>query len=238
MRRDYHKWWARDLGRDMEMMVYGHGGLPAIVFPTSQGRYFEFEDRGMVSAVAGKIDAGELQLFCVDSVDAESWYNRGVGPDWRVARQVDFENYILHDVVPLIRQLNWSPQLVTMGCSFGGYHAVNIALRHPWVFSGFLSMSGAYDMNALGFLQGFYNDNAYFNLPLDYVPNIHDGSVLGKMRENKYVLATGVQDQCWNDNERLAEAMRSRGIPVQMDVWGDDTGHDWPWWQRMAQAYL
>jgi len=52
------------------------------------------------------------------------------------------------------------------------------------------------------------------------------------------VLATGVHDECWNDNERLAGIMRAKHIPVRLDVWGDNTGHDWPWWQRMAQAYL
>ena len=60
----------------MELLVFGHAGMPVLVFPTSGGRFFEFEDRGMVAALAGRIDAGELQLFCVDSVDRESWYNR------------------------------------------------------------------------------------------------------------------------------------------------------------------
>src|SRR6201999_2385809 len=82
MRREYHKWFTGELNREMEMLVFGHDGLPAIVFPTSQGRFYEFEDRGMVGAVADKIEAGRLQLFCVDSVDGESWYNRNVGPDW------------------------------------------------------------------------------------------------------------------------------------------------------------
>ena len=53
-----------------------------------------------------------------------------------------------------------------------------------------------------------------------------------------YVLATGVHDQCWNDNEQLARILRDKGVPVVLDVWGDNTGHDWPWWQRMAQKYL
>ena len=81
MKREWHKWYSHRLGRDMELMVYGHDGVPAVVFPTSQGRFFEFEERGMVDAVRDKLEDGRLQLFCVDSVDAESWYNKGVGPD-------------------------------------------------------------------------------------------------------------------------------------------------------------
>ncbi len=51
MKREYHKWWSPSLERDMEMLVLGHDGLPAVVFPASQGRFYEFEDRGMVDAV-------------------------------------------------------------------------------------------------------------------------------------------------------------------------------------------
>jgi esterase/lipase superfamily enzyme len=238
MNREYHRWGSRDLGRDMEMLVFGHDGLPAIVFPTSCGRFFEFEDRGMVQAVADKICGGRLQLFCVDSVDAESWYNTGVGADWRIARHVQYENYILHDVLPLVRAKNSRPHLVAAGCSFGGYHAMNIALRHPDLFTGALSMSGAFDLKGLGFLDSYYSDSCYFNLPLDYVPGLHDHQEIERLRQNTYVLATGTHDQCWNDNERLAAALRAKHIPVRLDVWGDNTGHDWPWWQRMAQVYF
>jgi esterase/lipase superfamily enzyme len=238
MKREYYKWYSHELGRDMEMLAYGHEGLPAIVFPTSQGRFFEFEDRGMVGAVADKVEGGRLQLFCVDSVDAESWYNRNVPPRWRIARQVQYENYVLREVVPFVRHRNHLPHLAALGCSFGGYHAVNMSLRHPEVFRGCLSMSGAYDLKSLGFLGGYYDDDCYFNLPMDYLPNLNDGKILERMRHNTYVLATGVHDQCWNDNERLAALMRAKGIPVRLDVWGDNARHDWPWWQRMVQVYL
>jgi esterase/lipase superfamily enzyme len=238
MHREHHNHYSHQLGRHMDMLVFGHAGLPVVVFPTSQGRFYEFEDRGMVSALSGKIDNGEVQLYCVDSVDNESWYNRNVGPDWRIARQVQYENYVLHEVVPFIRWRNHSPHLAATGCSFGGYHAVNITLKNPETFTGCLSMSGAFDMEKLGFLEGFHNDDVYFNLPFQYLPNLHDEWKLGRMRHNKWVLATGVHDQCWNDNERLAAIMRGKGLPVQLDVWGDNAGHDWPWWQRMAQTYL
>src|ERR1700719_596773 len=55
MNREYHKWYSPRLGRDMELLVFGHAGLPVLVFPTSGGRFYEFEDRGMVGALGGKI---------------------------------------------------------------------------------------------------------------------------------------------------------------------------------------
>lgn len=238
MNREYHRWHSRELGRDMEMLVFGHSGLPAVVFPTSQARFYEFEERGMVGAIADKIDRGEVQLFCVDTVDSESWYNLNVGPRWRIARQVQYDNYIVQEVAPYVRWRNGSPHLVAMGCSFGGYHAVNVSLRHPDVFTGFLSMSGAFDLKGLGFLRGYYDEDVFYNQPLDYMPGLNDSWFLDRMRSRNYVLATGVHDQCWNDNERLASALRGRDIPVRLEVWGDNARHDWPWWHRMVQVYL
>ncbi len=220
----------------MEMLIFGHGGLPAVVFPTSGGRFYEFEDRGMVNAIAGAIDAGQVQLYCVDSVDNESWYNRGVGPDWRIARHVQFENYVMDEVMPLVRQKNWSPLRVSVGCSFGGYHAVDIALRHPDVFTGFLSMSGAFDLS--NFLQGYHDQNVYHHQPLQYLHHMSDPWYFERYRRNSYVLAVGDWDICLGQNDRMAAMMRWKEIPVRYDVWGPRQEHDWPLWQRMIQTYL
>jgi esterase/lipase superfamily enzyme len=236
MKREYHKWLSPALGRDMELLVFGHAGIPALVFPTSCGRFFEIEDRGMVNVVHDKLEQGRLQLFCVDSVDAESWYNRNVPPRWRIARHMQYEQYLMQEVLPLIRQQNQSIQLASVGTSFGGYHALNIALRHPDVFTAMLSMSGAFDTSS--FLSGYYDDDCYFNIPMHYLPNISDPWYLHRYRRNTYLLATGVHDQCWNDNERMAQVFRDKSIPCRLDVWGDNTGHDWPWWRRMLETYL
>ena len=62
MNREYHKWHSPRLGREMELLAFGHAGVPVVVFPTSGGRFFEFEDRGMIATLAGKIDAGQCQI--------------------------------------------------------------------------------------------------------------------------------------------------------------------------------
>jgi esterase/lipase superfamily enzyme len=238
MKREYRTWYSQALGRDMEMLVFGRDGQPVIVFPTSRGRFFEFEDRGMVGAVADKIEGRQVQLFCVDSVDGESWYNREVPPRWRIARQVQYDDYVLGEVAPFARTGNDRPRLAAMGCGFGGYHAVNMSLRHPEVFTSCLAMSGRIDPKRVGLLNGYYDDDCYFNLPLDYLPNLSDAAILDGMRHNTYVLVTGVQDSCRSENERLAEAMRAKGIPVRLDVWGENARHDWSCWERMVQVYL
>src|ERR1035441_6979014 len=140
MNREYHKCRSTRLGREMDLLVFGHVGLPVLVFPTSGGRFYEFEDRGMIAAFAAKLDAGRVQFFCADSVNDESWYKRKAPPRQRIARHMQYEEYVLSEVVPFIRQKNPDPRLLALGCSLGGYHAVNIALRHPEIFTGFVSL--------------------------------------------------------------------------------------------------
>jgi esterase/lipase superfamily enzyme len=236
LKREYHKWFSPSLGREMELLVFGHAGQPAIVFPTSCGRFFEFEDRGMVDSASYKLEHGQLQLVCVDSVDGESWYNRNVPPRWRIARHVQYEHYVMDEVVPFLRNLNHTPRLAAGGCSFGGYHAMNIALRNPTVFQAALSMGGAF--NPVSFLNGYYDDDCYFNLPLHYLPNLSDPNYLDNLRRNTYILATGVHDHCWDANEKMAQALRAKEIPCRLDVWGNDAGHDWHWWREMFHSYV
>jgi esterase/lipase superfamily enzyme len=236
MVREYHKGHSSRLGREMELLVFGHAGVPAVVFPTSCGRFYEFEDRGLVAAVEEKIEDGQLQLFCVDSVDGESWYNRQMPPRLRIARHVQYEDYVLNEVVPMIRARNGDARLVAAGCSFGGYHAANIALRHPDIFTGMLSMSGAFDLSS--FLDGYYDQDCYFNLPTHYLPNMSDARILDRYRNNSYVLATGWDDHCLEQNRNLDRILTEKGILHQLYVWDAQNAHDWPTWQWMVREYL
>lgn len=236
MNREYHKWHSQRLGREMELLVFGHAGRPLLVFPTSGGRFYEFEDQGMIATLAGKICAGQLQLYCPDSLNMESWYNRRFAPRRRIARHVQYEEYLLREVVPLIRGKNPASRVLAVGCSFGGYHAVNLALRHPHIFSGFVSLSGAFDLT--GFLSGYYDQDCYYHLPTHYLPSLTDSWYLDRIRRNSHVLATGWDDQCLRQNQDLHRILNEKQIPHEFEVWDAQNTHDWPTWRRMAQKYL
>jgi esterase/lipase superfamily enzyme len=237
MNREYHKWRSRSLGREMEFLIFGHAGLPVIVFPTSEGRFFDYEDRGMIHAVAHRFENGALQAFCLDSVDAESWYNKSVAPRARVLRHLDYERYILDEVIPFIRSRNPSSELALTGCSFGGYHTINFALKHPELVTLAVSMSGAFDIHQ--FLDGYYDDDCYFNCPPDFLPNLTDPWYLDQYRRRtRLILAAGDDDICLGENQRLGRIMDAKQIPHWLDVWGGHAVHDWPVWLRMAQKYF
>ena len=48
MNREHHKWYSPRLNRDMEMLVFGHAGARVLIFPTSMGRYYEYEDLSLI----------------------------------------------------------------------------------------------------------------------------------------------------------------------------------------------
>jgi esterase/lipase superfamily enzyme len=235
-RRDYIRWYSPSLHRDMELLAYGERGFPIIVFPTSGGRFHEYEDCGMIHALYPKIENGELQVFTIDSVDRESWYNRGIHPADRLHRQNAFDAYLVYEVTPFVKDRTTWPQFSTTGCSFGAYHAMNFALRHPDVVPYAISMSGAFDIPKR-FLDGYYDDNAYYHGPLDYLPGTVDSWFLDHYRRNYYVLVVGNGDPLFDQNVKLAHEFGVKQIPHVLDVW-DGFGHDWPWWQDMARKFV
>jgi esterase/lipase superfamily enzyme len=236
MNREYHKWYSPTLRRDMPCLVYGHAGTPMLVFPTSRGSFHEYEDRGMIGALASFINQGWFQVFCPTSVDEESWYNYGAHPGYRVHRHIEYENYVIHEFLPFIRSKNRTDYLIVTGCSFGGYHSINFAFRHSDVVNKVISLGGAYDIHQ--FVTGYYDDNCYFNNPMDYMPNLTDEWYMSQLRQMKIILGTGEWDMCLDSNIKLSNILNGKSIPHWLDVWGDHTGHDWPWWRQMIVKYL
>ena len=188
-----------------------------------------------LAALADRIDSGQLQLYCVDSIDGESWYNKHAHPYWRVQRHMQYERYIVNDVLPLMWKKNQTPRLIATGCSFGAYHAANFGFRHPDAVTGIVTMGGAFDMK--DFVDGWYSEDLYFNNPPDYLANCTDP---WKYNHIRTVLATGEWDMCWEKNERFATSCGIRGSGMSCTcgaIAASTTGHGGsPWhgctWSR------
>lgn len=235
MHREYHRWYSHRLNRDMELLVHGHAGAPVLVFPTSKGRFFEYEDRGMVAALGDFLENGWFQLYCVDSVDGESFYNWWTHPVNRILRHNQYEAYLLNEVLPLIRTKNSNAFLITHGCSFGAYHALNIAFRHPHLFGRVLACSGKYDMSS--FFGGYYDNNIYFNTPSHFIPNLNDPHRIEALRRLETIVAVGKDDPNIENNRALSAALWHKEIWHAFREW-DGWSHDWPYWQQMVRKYL
>ena len=239
MNIEYHKWYSERLNQDMEMKVYGHAGKPVVVFPSQAGRFFDFEDRGMVAAVAGFIEEGDITLYTVDSIDSQSWANFSAHPHDRAVRHESYDGYIIHEVMPFIQNRHPHLKAVTTGVSMGGYHCANFFFRHPDKFDGVISLSGLF---SLGYFIGGYMDNlVYFNSPLDFLPSLSDPWYLDQYRQSQIIICAG--QGAWEDEMRLEafqlrEILEIKGVPAWVDFWGQDVNHDWPWWLKQLPYFF
>jgi len=237
MHREYHKWYSPHLYRDMELLLFGWSGRPVIAFPTSLGRFFQNEDASLIGTLAEKFDRGWLQMICVDAIDGESWYNRGISPRDRALRHNQYEQYLIHEVIPFFYERNRlvTSELNMAGASFGAYHSVNFAFRHPDMVRRIVAMSGAFSLEFLA--RSGYDAEVYFNSPLDYLPNLHDDWYLSRMRQQEIILPVGSEDICRASTEALSRDLWAKAVPNNLDLWGG-AWHDWPWWKLMALKYL
>ncbi len=235
MKREYHRWHSPSLGRDMELLIFGHAGARVLVFPTSQGRFYEWEDRGMTAAFGEHLERGWIQLCCVDSVDAESWYARWRHPAERAWRQEQYDRYLLTEVLPLTWEINRNPFVITTGTSFGAYHAANFAFRHPEWVGRMIGLSGLYDIRR--FADGYHDNNVYLNNPVDFLRGEHEPRRLDALRRLDIILVTGQDDAFRHQNEELSGILWGKEIWHALRIW-DGWAHDWPWWQRMIRQYI
>ena len=239
MRRDYRRWHSDRVGHDMGIVVYGHWGAPAIVFPTSGGDEWEFDRQGMIAGLAEIIDGGRVKLYCVDVNHRDSFANKGAHPLHRSWMQRQYDEYIRHEVIPFVRHDCQSPHMAvwTIGASLGAYHAANTLFKYPDVVKKCYALSGVYDMKS--FMDGEYDDNFYFNNPVDYLAGLSDAWALGHLASCDIHIATGTgpwerRDQSY----RLSQILSSRGIRHHLDDWGPLGGHDWPYWLNQLKTYL
>jgi esterase/lipase superfamily enzyme len=208
-----------------------------VAFPTSRGRFYEYEDFGMAAALGRHNDQGWNKIYSGDGNHGESWYNRASSANDRAMRHNQYERYVVDEVAPFIRSQNPNGFLIATGCSFGAYHAVNMAFKNPWTFNRVLAISGQYDLNFL--LLGDFDQDCYFNSPMAYVPNLADDNFLTPLRQHLQIILCvgGWNDICHAGTQAFAAVLRSREIPHQLDVW-DQAWHDWPWWREMTLKHI
>lgn len=242
MNREYHRWYSQRLHKDMELLVFGHAGARVLVFPTRDGRFYEYEDLGLVNSIAHKIDAGQLQLYCLDNISFESFYCDWCHPADKINRYIAYEEYILNEVLPFIKHKNPYPCLIAHGCSLGAYQAANIAFRHPHLFKKLCVFSGRYDLTLEveffgNIFYGYYDENIYYNTPTHFLSNLSDHWRIEALKNMDIVLTIGKEDPFLDNNYHLCNILASKGIGHQLYQW-DGRAHRGRYWRQMAPLYL
>jgi len=231
LHEEYRSYYSHHLGRNIEMLVYGNWGYPILVFPTTMGRFYEARDFKLTDAVSGHINAGRVKLYCIDSIDRDSWYGKHLHPGSRIWNHVLYDKFLCEELVPYIQRETSTGKIGVAGCSFGGFQALNFAFRHPDQVGHLFSMGAAFDIRS--FMSGYYDDNVYLNNPPDYIPNAHND----EFYRMNIVLGTSEHDFCKGSNFQMSGILNRKNIPHWLDVvpWGE---HDWPVWRSMFPRYL
>ena len=231
MKEEYVKWYSPNLGREMETLIYGHQGYPVLLFPSSQGRYYEAKDFHLIDAVRWFVEQGQVKIYCPDSIDSLSLYNKNIHPAERIRNHEQYDKFISEELLGKMRHETGRSKICVTGPSFGAYHALNFAFRHPETVSHLFAMSGKYDIKS--FMDGYYDDTVYFHNPFDYIKNA-ENSELWNMR---IVLGTGEHDICRDPTVHMSEVLYSKNIQHWLDI-RPGWEHDWPLWRDMLPQYF
>jgi esterase/lipase superfamily enzyme len=226
------------------LIAYGHYGRPVLVFPSEQGRAWDFENNGMIGAVTDLVDTGRVKFYCVDSDDGATWSDHSLPIEERARRHTGYEALMLAHVVPWIAtDCGGAAEIATLGCSLGAFHAANFALKRADLFPLALCFSGNYDPTSWN-AWGERGDATYFNNPFNYVANL-DGDHLHWLQDRvSLLLVVGQGDWETEPTKSLpstlafAQCLADKGIRHELDVWGHDTPHDWPSWRAQLAHHL
>ncbi|MBQ9057618.1 MAG: esterase family protein [Atopobiaceae bacterium] len=242
MRKDEMLLTSNYLGRDMNVRIYGScEGYPILVFPTQNAMANQFEEFGMIETLADFIDEGLVQLFCVDSVDADGWTSSSEDPEHRSEIIEAYYHFVVDELLDEIHDYTTTELLpITMGCALGASHAAIMFLRRPELFQACICLSGIYD--ASYYFGGWMNGILYENSPVHFLGNMpedHEYVDIYNNRDMVFCVGQGAwEDNAVNSLHSIEESFRRLGVEAWCDWWGFDVSHDWYWWKKQARYFL
>lgn len=225
----------------MEILHFGTWGYPLLLMPTARGRFFEPENHGIIEKLRGHLDNGYVQIFCLDTLDSDTFFAKGLSLTARRDRWLALEQHWTDEFIPFARHEAQNDFLVVAGFSLGATHALNLALRHPGLVHRCIAIAGTYDLAHTPSLFGEFHplekeQSLYFISPMAYMSNMS----LSRWRELggailDIKLLVGRTDPALEDNIRFADILRRVGIPHHLEIW--EGGHHWETWGQQLLAF-
>lgn len=239
MKVEYHKWYSQNLNRDMEYKTYGEEGHAIIAVPSQDGRFFDWENYQMVDTLSPWIESGKIRLICIDTIDWETWSNRGGDGRWRIEQHERWFHYVVDELLPNVRHWDDETFLIT-GCSMGAFHAATFFFRRPDLFDTLIAMSGLYTAD-YGF-PWYHDDLTYANSPQDFIPQMNgDHPWLEWYRRRCIIFCIGQgrwEEETLASTREMDRILKEKGVPAWFDYWGYDVDHDWPSWRNQLAYFM
>ena len=245
MEIQYFNEYSPALDREMALKVWGHGGRPVLFIPCQNGHCYDFENFGMLDVWRPWIEAGQVTVFAVDTIDQETWSDKGGDPGHRSWMHERWMSFLCDEIAPYIQDMTrrnngWggNPGIIAFGCSLGATHAVNLFFRRPDLFDGLLALSGIYTAS-YGW-DDYSAERVYLNSPVDYLAGMpKDHPYISQYNDHRGIIVVGqgpweVPDTTF----RLRDICQEKGIGVWFDIWGYDVRHDWDWWFEQVRYHV
>ncbi len=234
-------WYSSRLGRVMHIKVYGHYGPAFIAFPCQDKQSDDFSNNGMINALSWFLENGKMKLFCLDSNDSETvsdiFWDKA-----KAAHKLElYHQYLIEEVLPFVYENMCGECLpYLIGMSMGGSHASNNFFRRPELFSGFISLSGKYDIAS--FFGGYFNDDVYNNSPVHYLENMPGDHPYINIYNSKImtvVVGQGAYEHLVLDsNYRLRDIAYDKGIHIDFKFGDENSIHDWVSWLYQMPYFI
>ncbi|WP_229254175.1 hypothetical protein [Dyadobacter sp. NIV53] len=130
MQREVTGWYSPSLNKHMEVAVYGHYGFALLLIPTAASDYLEYEQNGLIESIRPYIDSGKVKVYCINSINSESWLNPYMHGYDKAVRHQSFNDYVIKEVIPFIKDTSsQTNEIIAGGASFGALHAANLFLN-------------------------------------------------------------------------------------------------------------
>ena len=211
-----------------------------MVFPSQDGDCNQYESFGMIDVLSDFIEQGRIQVFCVGSVDLESWSDLNGNPRYRIEMQEKWFEHICYEMVPRIQYISWRSDIIVTGCSMGGAHAGILFFRRPDLFDTLISLSGEFD--ARMFFGNYMDDLVYNNSVVDFLRDMPwDHPYLDLYRQKNIIICIGQgawEGELLPSNRELDRILCEKQVPAWFDYWGFDVAHDWPWWRIQIRYFM
>ncbi len=222
--------------------AYGLVGAAAARLPGGAGKPVEWERTGHDRCDRRADRGGQGQALLRRLVGLGTWHDDSLPLEERARRHGAFEDWLLAHVVPWIHaDCSGSRRSASPASPLGAFHAANLTLRRADLFPLALCLSGFYDIAASA---GASAATPSTSTTRSTTSPISHGEHLDWLCSRAHLLLV-VGRGAWEDStgaldstHRFASLLAGKGIPHELDVWGEDSPHDWPAWQRQIAHHL
>ena len=211
-------------------------------FPSELGKRWDWEDSGMIGALAPLIDAGRVKVYCVDGADAWTWRADDVPLEERARRHGDYERWIAETVAPFIHADTGGGEIIVDGRELRRVprRELRAEARRPLP---------ARDLHERRLRRLASSAGASAATPSTSTTRWTTSSTWTATTSTGCARACRSCSSAGRASGRTRPARSSRrsasrallgekGIRHELDLWGHDVPHDWPSWRAQIAHHL